>query len=509
MGRPHRRHPLASQRLFLCMNIFSKAPSYFLTRLAFQRALAFVYLVAFVVTAQQFKALIGHNGLLPARLFVEHAPFWQSPSIFFWNSSDLCLALLAWAGVGVSFFALTGYSERFGKAVSALTWFFLWAVYLSFVNIGQTWYSFGWETMLCEAGFLCIFLGSSDVRPPTVMIWMLRWMLFRTMLGAGLIKLRGDACWRDLTCLQVYFETQPVPNLLSAWFHHLPAALLKMGVLFNHFVELALPFGFFISGPVAVAAGLATALFQLILIVSGNLSFLNYFTIALCIPCLDDRFLSKVIRIQKPILVEAGPVRSGILVCLSAVIVLLSIPPTMNLLSKDQVMNTSYDPFRLVNTYGMFGGVTHERFEVIVEGTEDRLGLSTSDWKEYEFFAKPGDPNRRPPLMAPYHRRLDWLMWFAAMGPWQYQPWFLNFTAKLLENDKDVLSLLRKNPFPDAPPQWVRATLYRYHFATSEEHRKTGAYWVRERARPFFPAVRLDEPSYRAALREMGWTRES
>jgi hypothetical protein len=175
------------------------------------------------------------------------------------------------------------------------------------------------------------------------------------------------------------------------------------------------------------------------------------------------------------------------------------------MLSPNQVMNTSYNPFHLAGTYGAFGGITRQRFEVVVEGTADAVPGPATQWKEYEFRGKPNDVTRMPPQIAPYHLRLDWLMWFAAMSSYEQHPWFVNFMAKLLENDKPVLSLLRSNPFPGRPPKFVRAELYEYHFANAETHRRTGAWWVRTRAGSYFPTVSLDNPSFRRVLQQQGW----
>jgi hypothetical protein len=186
-------------------------------------------------------------------------------------------------------------------------------------------------------------------------------------------------------------------------------------------------------------------------------------------------------------------------------IAVLSLQPVRNMLSPGQVMNTSYNPFHLVGTYGAFGGITRQRFEVVVEGTADTVLTSATQWKEYEFRGKPNDVTRMPPPIAPYHLRLDWLMWFAAMSSYDQQPWFVNFMAKLLENDQPVLSLLKSNPFPDHAPNFVRAELYEYHFANPETHRRTGAWWVRTRAGNYFPAVSLNNPSFRRVLKDQGW----
>src|SRR6185436_5118735 len=207
---------------------------YWLTRWLFQRSLAVIYLVAFAAAVNQFRPLLGTRGLTPVPFFLQRVGFWQTPSVFFLHYSDRFAAGLAWAGVGLSVLALSGLSERFGTPASMAVWSLLWVLYLSFVNVGQTWYSFGWETLLLETGFLAIFFGARDVAPPVVVIWLLRWELFRVMLGAGLIKLRGDPCWRDLTCLIYHYQTQPMPNPLSWYFHRLPVWMHKAGVLFNH-----------------------------------------------------------------------------------------------------------------------------------------------------------------------------------------------------------------------------------------------------------------------------------
>ena len=477
-------------------------PSYWLTRFCFQRALGFIYLIAFLVTAHQFRGLIGEHGLLPAPLYLKQVRFWESPSLFVLDSSDRFLALVAWIGVLLSCVAMSGFSERFGIYFSAAVWFFLWVFYLSFVNVGQTFYGFGWETMLLETGFVAIFLGSNDTKPPVALIWFLRWLLFRLMFGAGLIKLRGDACWRDLTCMFYHYETQPIPNPLSWYWHHLPPAVHKTGTLFTHFVEIVVPWGYFAARPVRAAAGILTALFQLMLIASGNLSWLNTLTIVLCIPCFDDALLAKLIPVVPPdVLLPMQGARQGVIAFLSAILLILSVRPAANLVSPHQMMNASFNPLHLVNTYGAFGSITKKRMEIILEGTDEAVILPTTKWREYEFKAKPGNVHRALPIVAPYHLRLDWLMWFAAMGHWRYYPWILNLEAKLLENDNEVLKLIDKNPFPDTPPRFIRATLYHYRFTTPEEKKQSGDWWVREPVAEYLPPLSLNNPTFRKLLR--------
>ncbi|OGW85438.1 MAG: hypothetical protein A3C35_01065 [Omnitrophica bacterium RIFCSPHIGHO2_02_FULL_46_11] len=480
--------------------------NYWLTRFCFQRALGFVYVIAFLIVINQFQPLLGENGIMPARLFLKRAEFWDAPSLFWIHCSDHFISMIAWLGLVLSFFAVTGLSDIFGIYVSAAVWALLWVLYLSFVNIGQTFYSFGWETLLLETGFLAIFLGSSNVSPPVIIIWLLRWVLFRVMFGAGLIKLRGDECWRNLTCMYYHYETQPLPNPLSWYFHRFPPLLHKGSVLFNHFVELVAPWGVFVpAGAVAACAGAFIFIFQVILILSGNLSWLNYITLVLCIPCFDDKILSHIIPIKSiETLPIAGPYQ-GIVMAVAAVLLLLSIQPVVNLLSSRQIMNTSFEPLHLVNTYGAFGSITRERMEVIIEGTDEKIVTPLTQWKPYEFKGKPGDPKRPPCIVSPYHWKLDWQMWFAAMSDYRYHPWILNLTAKLLKGDRAVSKLLAENPFSDSPPKFIRAELYEYHFTGAEEKTRTGNWWWRRRVGEYLPPLSLDNPSFQEALRQEEW----
>ena len=159
-------------------------------------------------------------------------------------------------------------------------------------------------------------------------------------------------------------------------------------------------------------------------------------------------------------------------------------------------MNYSYDPLDLVNTYGAFGTVGRERDEIIFEGTDDAVITGDTKWKEYEFKAKPGDPNRRPPFVAPYQPRIDWQIWFAAMSSPAEYPWTLHFVWKLLHNDRGTLSLIANNPFPDAPPHYIRARLYRYQFAPIGDK----AWWKREPVGEWLPALSADNHSFGGCL---------
>ena len=477
---------------------------YWLTRLLLERGIGIIYLIAFLVALNQFNPLLGENGLLPVPLWIKQVPFRESPSLFYFWPRNIAFTTFAWIGIVLSCVVISGYAYRY-TWLNIAVWIAIYLIYLSFVNVGQTFYAFGWESILLEACFFAIFLGGSKVVPQQIPIYLFRWLLFRIMFGAGLIKLRGDPCWRNLTCLNYYYETQPMPNPLSWFFHWAPQWVNKGGVLFNHFAELIVPFAYFLPQPIAGIAGIITIVFQLFIILSGNLSWLNWLTLFLAFSTLDAKFLSFAGHFRWP---QLNPpiLATGIIdAVLLIVVAVLSFPVVVNMFSSRQIMNTSFNSLHLVGTYGAFGSITRTRYEVIVEGATDAVLTPATQWREYEFRGKPGQLNYRPPQIAPYHLRLDWLMWFAAMGSYQDYPWFVNFVAKLLQNDKAVLSLLRTNPFPDKPPRWVRAELYEYHFTTPAERQQTHNWWKRTYTSPYFPAVSMESPGFRAVLQSEGW----
>src|SRR5437867_1205168 len=262
-----------------------------LVRFLIQRGLAALYLIAFIVVLQQFKPLLGERGLLPVPLFLKHRSVRETPSLFMWRYSDRLLNAVAWTGLILSAVALSGVSEHAPIWLSVATWLILWVLYLSIVNVGQTFYAFGWESMLLEAGFFASFMGPSRTAPSLVPILILRWVLFRTELGAGLIKLRHDRCWRALTCLFYPYETQPLPNPLSWYFHRLPKFMHRSSVLFSHLVQVIVPFGLFAPQPFASIAGGLGIFHQLWLIISGNYSWLNWLTVVLGVSGFSDSIL--------------------------------------------------------------------------------------------------------------------------------------------------------------------------------------------------------------------------
>ena len=493
--------------------------TYWLTRFIVLRLLGLVYFIAFLSLAQQVLPLIGENGLLPAQSYLERVEAHvgsrfdaslQFPSLFWLGASDGLLTTMAYGGAALSFVVLCGYAN-------AVMLILLWAVYLSFTFIGQDWYGYGWEIQLLETGFLAIFLCPLlDARPfprrppPAPVLWLMRWLIFRIMLGAGLIKIRGDACWRDLTCLDYHYETQPIPNPLSRILHFMPAWFQRMGVLYNHFIELLVPWLAFWPRLARHTAGLLMLSLQVTLIISGNLSFLNWLTIVPILACFDDSLLRRVLPAKLVSRAEraaerASPSRSHrwAVVVLVVVVMILSYYPVHNLLSDRQAMNTSFGRLKLVNTYGAFGSVGKERREIVFEGTDDAVLTRSTRWKEYEFKCKPGDPSRRPCIITPYHYRLDWQIWFAAMSTPQRYPWTLHLVWKLLHSDPGALDLLANDPFPGSRPRYVRAVLYRYEFVPSDD--PSGAWWKRTPLGVWIPPLSTRDSRLQRFLQAYGW----
>jgi hypothetical protein len=330
------------------------------------------------------------------------------------------------------------------------------------------------------------------------------------MLGAGLIKIRGDEVWRNGTALYYHFETQPIPGPLSRWFHFLPQVLLKMGVGFNWLAELVAPFFVFWPRLARHIAGVVIIALQVTLIFSGNLSFLNWLSIIPALACFDDSFWSRFLPKQlvrksetAAAHAEGSKTMRTMAWVATSIVAILSIQPVVNMLSPRQIMNTSFDPLDLVNTYGAFGSVGTERFNVVFEGT---MGDSTDEdrWKPYIYKGLPVLLDKHPPQVAPYQLRLDWQMWFASMSTADEYPWTINLISKLLHNDPGATSLFATNPFPDKPPKYVRAVLYRYKFAKADN--PAGLWWTRERVNLWLPALSVNDPHLIKFLNSEGWS---
>ncbi|HSY20961.1 MAG TPA: lipase maturation factor family protein [Polyangiaceae bacterium] len=514
--------------------ILFEPAQYELTRFAVLRLLGFVYFVAFGSLALQVLPLYGSHGLAPIamdlpslREQVGASAYWRFPTLFWFGAPDGALIAGAVGGTLLSLAVLAGVTN--GGVLLAL-----WVLYGSYVHGTRYFYWYGWEMQLLETGLLAVFMCPwRTVRPwpaervPVITIWLLKWIVFRVMVGSALIKLRGDPCWRDLTCLDYHFETQPNPNPLSPFFHFAPHAVHAAGIVFTHFVELVVPWFAFGTRRIRHAAGVLLVLLQVTLIASGNLSFLNWLTIVPALACFDDTAYASLLRFVRSVAArvrgEARPVTypvpgpatrpasrpMAIAAAVYGVLVaILSVPVVLNLLSSEQEMNASFEPLDLVNTYGAFGSVDRTRNELILEGSSAETLPAEGDWREYELPCMPGDPKRRPCLVSPYQHRLDWQMWFVGNSMAQGavvegDPWFVHLLWQLLSGEPAAKHLLAVDPFPNAPPRWIRGVLYRYEFAPLGN--RDGAWWTRQRLRVVLRPITKDDSLLRAYVEAQGW----
>ncbi len=487
-----------------------------LTRFVLLRGLGVVWFVTFLIWWRQAPLLVGSAGLTPMAPFLDQvseangagAP-WVLPTLFWFDASDAAIAAVGLVGMALGAAVALGVTNAAVQLV-------LWALYVSLVNAGQLWYGFGWEMLMCEMGFLAIFLAPwrtfgprGLAPPPRAVVWAFRWLVFRMLLGAGLIKLRGDPCWTDLTCLVTHYETQPNPHPGSWLFHQAPLAVHQLGALTNHVVELVLPwFAFGPRWPRRVAA-VGMLAFQLLLITSGNLAFFNWLALVLGLAVFDDDVF---VRLQprlrgwlRPVAPREGRALQGSRLLTGAALALVlwrSVPVVDNLFfAESQAMNRGYDPVHLVNTYGAFGSVGREREELVLQGTPDDPDDPDAAWLDYEFPCKPGDPLRRPCLITPYHLHLDWQLWFVPLQGIDRNPWVAHLIAKLLRQEPLAVSALSHDPFPHTPPRAIRGARYRYRFTAPGEP----GWWTREplglRIRP----LTADDPALLAALERHGW----
>lgn len=479
------------------MNGFA-AVDFGLAREVLQRGIAALFAVAFISTLDQFPALLGERGLLPAPRLIAWAASDRRrarmlrPTLFrHIRYTDARLRGLCIAGILLSVLLVAGIPQLAPPWVPMICFLSLWLGYMSIVSIGQTFYGFGWEMLLLEAGFLAAFLGSRDQPPPTVVIVLFWWLVFRLEFGAGMIKIRGGREWRDLTALSYHHETQPMPGPFSRQAHLLPLWFHRGEVLGNHVAQLIVPWflfapvlGLWVAGPApaivgTVAAALVIAT-QLWLVLTGNFAWLNWATIVLAFSAVSVPTAS------------AGslPLLWMVVTCaVGAMYLVLSWWPARNLIARRQLMNASFNRWQLANAYGAFGTVTKVRIEYVIEGTGDP-DPDAATWHEYEFKGKPGNVRRMPRQFAPYHLRLDWLMWFLPLGR-SLDDWFTTLIVRLLAADPAILRLLARDPFDGARPAWVRVISYRYRFSSHEEFRSTHARWVRDHRRVLVRPVSL------------------
>jgi type IV secretory pathway VirB3-like protein len=437
----------------------------------FLRVLGCTYGIAFVSFGVQAMGLIGSRGILPAGEYLRAvreaagaAAYWDVPSLLWLNSSDTALhaAWILGALCGVA--AVAGLWQRAALAACLALW-------LSICAVGQDFLSFQWDVLLLEAGFLAVFADHSPIR-----VWLFRWLLFRLLFFSGAVKLlSGDAAWRNLTALRYHYETQPLPTPLAWYMHQLPMGFQKASTVVVFFAELVVPFLIFAPGRWRRAGAWIAIGLQMIILLTGNYTFFNILTIALAM------FL-----FIEPDDVPESNLHKGVSISLAGFVGVVSGLLFLELFSVslpggNEVLHL-VAPLRIVNSYGLFAVMTTTRPEIIVEGSNDGV-----TWAAYEFRYKAGNVMRAPPVVAPHQPRLDWQMWFAALGNYRQNRWFVNFMLRLLQGERSVTGLLQYNPFPVAPPKYIRAQVYLYNFTHSGER----AWWRREPRGTYFPAVSL------------------
>lgn len=483
-------------------------PRFGISRWVFLRLLGAVYFFAFASLWVQIEGLIGSNGILPVapfldavRAFAGPDRYWRLPTLCWLNSSDAFLHTLCGAGTLLSALLILG-------AAPAPCLILLWCLYLSLTSVCREFLGFQWDALLLEAGFLAIFFAplamrsrlSNDPAPSPAVLWLLRWLLFRLMFSSGAAKLAsGDPTWRNLTALRYHYETQPLPTWIGWYAHQSPEWFQRASVAVMFFLELVVPFFIFAPRRVRLVACGALISFQLVIAATGNYAFFNFLAIVLCVPLVDDlawpkRWRERIELLRK----DSGAKLSWrwpgwVLAPLGVIVMLVTTMLVFDTLRfkvswPDSIAEVYRfcAPFRVMNHYGLFAVMTTSRPEIIVEGSDDGLA-----WLPYEFKWKPGDLKRAPAFVAPHQPRLDWQMWFAALGYYEEHPFFMQFLNQLLRGSPQVLALLQHNPFPEAPPRYVRALVYDYHFSDRDARRSRGVWWRREFKGSYCPVVSL------------------
>ena len=473
-------------------------PSYNIASSLFARALALIYCIAFVSFGRQIRGLIGGQGILPVTEFLAEAArqlgasrFWQVPTLCWWANSEYALESIVWGGAVLACVAAIIRPHSSGQKAAFAC---LFVLYLSLVTGGQIFMGYQWDYLLLEAGFLAIFL-----KPAYTRVWLFRWLLFRLMFESGAVKLlSGDLSWRNLTALAVHYETQPLPTPIAWYMMQAPLWFQRGSTAPVFCVELILPFLMFGPRRCKQIAAFGTILFQILILLTGNYTFFNLLTIALCLFLLDDRSLSRIVGNK---LLQREPRHRGAIkpnrsnrhvsALLFALVMVLSLPQLGGMFGIDTAVSVGSalawaSPFGVVNSYGLFATMTITRPEISIQGSNDNI-----EWQPYIFPYKPGPLNRAPGWAAPLQPRLDWQMWFAALGSYRENPWLLRFMTRLLEGSPAVLQLIQQNPFPGQPPKYIRAVVYQYRFTSFDERRQTANWWKRDSPGTYFPPISL------------------
>jgi lipase maturation factor 1 len=482
--------------------------------MVFSRLFAFIFFIAFASLFTQWQALFSSNGISPIQDLINRTSFFQLPSLFHFFSSDTAIGISASLGLVIS--GLLGLRILSNKILRASLFGLLYFIYLSFVNTGGVFLSFQWDILLLESSFLMIIyeLCRGDIKLEQLVKYLFWVLIFKLMFMSGLVKLSsGDESWKNLSALQYHYQTQPLPNPFSGLFHKLPTIFHYSSCILMFFIELVVPFFIFFGKRMRHIAGLSFILLQLMIVFTGNYCFFNLLTILLCIPLLDIDFLKpiklKILRSSEEVIIcnpsinsflgnSNKPNKSWSYYLILFLVIIYSSISIVHIIHRSGLRLAvidhteilylkSFGRFYLNNPYGLFAVMTTKRYEIIFQGTRNISGkFSESEWVDYEFKYKPGDLNRMPAQIAPFQPRLDWQMWFAALSDYKQNPWLVNFAVKLLEGNPAVLGLLAHNPYPNKPPDHIRALIYEYRFSSSQDQ-----VWQRELKGQYLPNTSL------------------
>jgi hypothetical protein len=490
-------------------------PGYLAARWIFLRSLGLIFFSAFYSLAYQIRGLIGPRGILPARDYLFEVArvlgaqrFWYAPSVFWWSSSDRVLLAVCIAGMFAALLLVLNICPR-GMLVLCLV------AFLSFISAAQDFASYQSDGMLLEAGFISLFFAPGGWRPrwgaadppSRASRYLLVWLMFRIYFESGIAKILGhDPEWRDFTAMDQYYQNGPLPTWISWYAHHLPHGFHAATAVLTLALELVLIFAIFLPRRFRILLFFVITPWQVGIILSSNYAFLNYLVLILGILLLDDQFLARLLpqrlgdRPQAGIPGDASPgtlaeipgwhrslrmlVQGLFLTWIFYVTAALLVFMVMPVRFLPTFPVRALEPFRIANRYGLFAVMTRERYEIEFQGSRDG-----QTWTPYPFRNKPQDLHAAPRIYAPYQPRFDWNLWFASLGTWREYPFVLQVEQRLLAGEPDVIALFAGNPFPDRPPEQIRAVLWQYWFSDWQEKREQGLWWRRESQGLYAPTL--------------------
>lgn len=466
-----------------------KASEYRTSIYLFLHLLGAIYFFAFAAQLFQIKGLIGSQGILPIENYLkllkyrlDRKRYYYVPTVFWLNHSDQMLMIVSACGSILGLFLLFG-----GPPAVLLP--ILIILHLSVVSVGQDFWSFGWEGYLLEISYNAFFLSLTE--KPNPLIWIsINLLLFRFHFEAGTSKLESrDANWRNLSAIKFHYQSQPLPNTVAWYIYKLPLGFHRLSTFWMFFVELVVPF-FVLFGTEELRFTAFILLFSLQFFIwaTGNFSYLNHMTSVLLVILIGNSYWGTLFAIS-PIPHETNAILDAFLSLVGIGLITLQMialwnhyAPTM--ISR-KIMHFIYH-LHIANRYGIFAMMTTTRYEIVIVGSHDNI-----EWKEYHFFYKPSEIDRRPRRISPYQPRIDWQAWFLPFGIFEEHNWFKNFLFRLLQGSPHVLALLRHNPFKEKPPRFIKAQVYLYEFSDFETKKHLGTWWKRQLIDDYSPTYEL------------------